>query len=405
MHTFQRFLLCSCLVCPVLLEAQVWDRPARDQFARQVSSVSYWVHVEGDSMFEDIPVLDEIVGSELESRGYTAQKVSFSPGDHLSVSKWKQDLLSHLDSSGAFAELSFKVFIDSSFTASPGITHLYVADPGTGAGLLNTPRASNEPAQEVHISFQAVMQLYYTPIPGPDGEYHPVVKKETHHQFSSPMEVVHLLLEHLPRRIPSGESEEFLPQFSASTPKAEFAFYGGYLFPTSIDVKGGTADFYGDWFFGLEIGLAFTRNLDLLVSFNRQNTQFDLNSTKSQREDGPVKLSQNYLLVGCNYNFRLGKTWTLYAGALLGGVNLVPKDEFYRNVWYFDIQGQAGAKVYFLKWLGVRAQIQTGYEIHPEGAPFLYSDTPTYYPIPAYSNMFQWGGCFGILFRVGAGWR
>jgi hypothetical protein len=112
-------------------------------------------------------------------------------------------------------------------------------------------------------------------------------------------------------------------------------------------------------------------------------------------------MNQNYILFGTNYNFRINKTISPYAGISLGSLNLVPADNYFRDVWYFALGTQGGVKFYVSKRIGLRLQADLCYSVHAIKATFLYSDDVTHnVPVDAVSNMLQVGFSGGLIIRL-----
>jgi hypothetical protein len=140
----------------------------------------------------------------------------------------------------------------------------------------------------------------------------------------------------------------------------------------------------------------------MLVMYDRQDTRFTMKTTDIHA--GKIySVSINHILMGAVKNFRINHVVSPYAGFSFGSVNITQKDDFYRDVWYFVLNPQAGMKVYLSGLIGLRLQAYCMYQVHPRKAPFLYSDYSFSNAWNAWSNMLQVGFTGGIIFRIGAG--
>jgi hypothetical protein len=188
----------------------------------------------------------------------------------------------------------------------------------------------------------------------------------------------------------------------------EITLFGGYTLSSKMDVleESGPTDLYpanfsGSLQYGIEIGTGVSKNFDVNIQYRRLSTDVDVN-TPLRKNAGSLTMNQNYMLFGTNFNLRVSKVISPYTGISLGGLNIVPEDDYFRSVWYFIIGVQAGTKFYLSKRIGLRLQAEVLYQVHPVKASFLYSDDVyKNIPIDAMSNMLQFGFSAGFILRLG----
>ncbi len=383
---------------------QLSDQEKR-KFSAQITTVKFWTYLSEDSAYRALHTMPDLVHSTLARKGYLPEQAVFSPGHLKSASEWEQDLIAALDSNEAFVVLVMFPIPDPSNLGIPPVNQVTIVNPLSGATMV-TPRMSVPSTEQgKRVFYHSMIAVYTKGYPNSSGQYTPLLMKFNNRNQQDPDESAAFLLNKLPRQAKLNTAQSADSAFTPYTDKAEFALSAGYLFPSSMDVTQGTADFYGNLVYGVEISLGFSGNVDLTGSFFRQVTRYNLHSTRAENIDNPMPVSLNYMFLGCNYNFRLSKHWTVFLGGSVGGVNLVQENHLYRDVWYLAFAGQGGGKVYLLPWLGLRLQAQVLYQLHPEGAPFLYRKDGTPYPIDSYSNMPQFGIAGGMFFRVGSGRR
>lgn len=161
------------------------------------------------------------------------------------------------------------------------------------------------------------------------------------------------------------------------------------------------AKFDGNGQYGLNIGMGISKNIDLTIQYRRLGTLVDVN-TPLRKNAGPLTMNQNYMLFGTDFNYRVSKVISPYAGISLGALNIVPKDKYFRAVWYFIVGAQGGIKFYLTRRIGLQLQAEILYQAHPVKASFLYSDdVRRNIPIDAMSNMIQAGVSAGFILRLG----
>jgi hypothetical protein len=187
----------------------------------------------------------------------------------------------------------------------------------------------------------------------------------------------------------------------------EIALFGGYTFTSEMDVAGGTgsnfpgtATFNGNGQYGLEIGLGISKRIDIVLQYRRLGSNVDV-ITSGEPETGSLTINQNYILAGLNYNFRVSKVFSPFAGFSLGGLNGVPHGDDLRDYWYFVSGAQGGVKYYLSKVIGLRVQAEILYQMHTSQAPFLYTNNPSDKSVEATSNMLQPGISAGLIIRLG----
>ena len=187
---------------------------------------------------------------------------------------------------------------------------------------------------------------------------------------------------------------------------AEFTPIWGFVHSSSMNVIGtlwdynSTVTFKTDAVYGIEIGIGVTKQFDVMVSFLREGTLFTLKNAK-YADTNQFKVGINYILIGVNYNFRVGRALSPYAGFCIGSLNMIPKDHYYRDVWCFSLKGEAGLKIYLNRWFGMRMQADLYYQLWPTGGPFIYSDDPKNKPVDSGSGLLQFGLTGGAIFRLG----
>jgi hypothetical protein len=189
--------------------------------------------------------------------------------------------------------------------------------------------------------------------------------------------------------------------------RLEITGFAGYVFPSSMDIISsvsttkGTVAYNPGAHYGGDVSLSISRSVDVLVMYDREDTKFIINTPVKLLDDA-LSVSINYILVGAVKNFRVSHLVSPFISLSIGAVNITPKNNFYRDVWYFAVSPQAGIKLYLSKWIGIRFQTYCMYQTHPQRAPFLYSMNVFYSAWDSYSNMLQFGLSAGVILRIGA---
>lgn len=161
--------------------------------------------------------------------------------------------------------------------------------------------------------------------------------------------------------------------------RLEFTFFGGYIPESRMDVAkeyvpsiGGTAKFAGYAQYELEAAIRLTRHFDILMMYRRLQTIIRVN-TPDLFGYGEITTNQNFYEVGANYNLIANKVVSLYIGISVGALNMLSRNRYFRDVWYFITGAHGGVKFYLSEWIGLRLQAEMLYQVHPANAPFLYS--------------------------------
>ncbi len=374
-----------------------WDQ--RVAFAENIRRIKYWAIIEGDTTFNCYSDVVSAIEETLNRKGYESKRLFFEPGNGSSSESWKARQIKALASNEAFLEIRVSIRADSSGERG-GPSTLMVQDASGRVYAQHSLRPENEKTVDYTSISKAFLYLkkavpdlapsipFYSKqatvsgagvdgaarnsVRGIPGSRNPVTKKK-----------------------PAYLNKEGFTTF-------EFAIYGGYCSGGTIAVTGGKTIFRPGPDYGLEFMVNIYKGLDISIGYKREDAFAKTEAQRYPRE-GDLALSNNYILISSIYRFFHKKSFQPYVGFDFGSVNVVMKDKFFRDVWYFAVGGRAGCNWFVTKVIGFRLQTQLLYQVHPRDAPFLYSEEIRVMPyvINAESNLLQYDATIGLLIRLG----
>ncbi|MEI7982362.1 MAG: hypothetical protein WCI71_11970 [Bacteroidota bacterium] len=180
----------------------------------------------------------------------------------------------------------------------------------------------------------------------------------------------------------------------------EITPFAGYVFPARWHAANGSFYFNGNAQYGGIISLGISRVMDFNFTYNRIDTKATPEVVGSVYAFDEVALSQNYYMVGLTKNFRVNQTVSPFASFSLGGVYFAPKSSGYYSYWFFAMGIDAGAKIYFNKFIGLRLQAQLMMPVQGGGFTLYYgggSGSSVYLT----GTLLDFGFTGGLIFRIG----
>ncbi len=383
---------------PGLANSQSADWDQRVAFAEQIRNIRYVAYIRGDQAYRCYTDAITSIEDQLSHKGYTYTRVYFNPSSGQNFDVWKQFQIRSLPAGEAFLEVQVTSGIDSSATGvntgtvliQDGNGNVYMQHeirPGT-ADMIKYQSSSEAKIYLKPADSLSNIEIFYS-------------KKASVGSASAGDAAARSLRGITSSHHPAAKPKPVYLNSGGKT-RIEFVIFGGYCAGAQIRVTEGTAMFEPGPDYGLEMMVNVYKGLDVAVGYKREDTFADVDSPKYPKE-GDLALSNNYILLGAIYRFFQNKSLQPYLGFDFGSVNVVPKDKFFRDVWYFAIGGRAGCNWYVNKFLGFRLQTQLLYQVHPKDAPFLYSDElrEMPYPVNADQNLPQFDVTFGLVFRLG----
>ena len=401
----------QCLVALILLLAvshNTWsqrlDYEDKLFFADSVQKIKVWTYIEGDTSYRSYQDAIRSAAQTLNRKGYIADILEYKTGQGLTPQAWMQKIISGLKKNEAFLEIPTRIVSeDAVITQGPNMKTV-TNTKGAVMISLNTPQLTDSvqkntscmASSRLYVNWQvrdrnALVPVYSRKQSLESGDIYPAVKFTLGGIPSSKHPVVILSS--------SSKNQGDFP--------VEIILSGGYTFPSKMNITEGSggnypgvATFAGNVQYGLELGLPLSRNIDIFLKYQRLGTFVKMN-TPVWGEAGSLTINHNYILSGINFNFRVNRTLSPFAGVTLGTLNIVPNGTDLRDYWYFILGAQGGMKVYLSRWFGLRFQAEILYQLHTDRAPFLFSDNQTDIPVDARSNMIQAGISAGVIFRLG----
>jgi hypothetical protein len=375
-------------------------------FADSVKRIKLFTYIEGDNSFRRYHDAIQSATVALNKKGYLVDLVTYDIGQGIPAQEWEQKIISGLKKNEAFLDISTRInkYDVTNNTISSGT----VITNEKGAiivykdwhGITDTTQAKyfSKALSQLYVNWKNPSRIALVPV------YSKTEKLESGD--------IYLAVTYTLSGIPASKHPAIITNSSDTAKNSrvpiEITLLGGYTFSSKMDVleeSGSTvlypAKFNGSVQYGLEIGMGVSKNFDMIVQYRRLSAIVDVN-TPIQKKAGSVTMNQNYMLIGMNFNFRVSKVISPYAGVNLGGLNIIPADGYFMSVWYFIMGAQAGTKFYLSKRIGLRLQAEILYQVHPAKASFLYSDDVyKNIPVDAMSNMFQMGISAGFILRLG----
>lgn len=378
--------------------SQTPDWEKRVAFAERIKNIRYLAYISGDSEYRCYTDAISSIENLLNRKGYAFTRVYFDPACNKDFESWKESQVRKMAAGEAFLEVKVSSGIDSAATGAYTGT-LIVQDAAGNVYMQHEIRPGTSNLVKYFSVSEARIYLKSSDsLASPELFYSKKSRVET---ASSGEAAAHSL-----RGLPSShypvprKKQAYLSKGGIT--RFEIVVYGGYCAGARIRVTEGTARFEPGPDYGIEMMLNLYKGLDVTLGYKREDTFMNVDSPKYPKE-GELALSNNYILLGALYRFFRGKSLQPYLGIDFGSVNMVPKDKFFRDVWYFAIGGRAGCNWYVNKFLGFRLQTQLLYQVHPKDAPFLYSDQllDMPYAVNADQNLPQFDVTLGLVFRLG----
>jgi hypothetical protein len=383
--------------------AQRFDYDDKIFFADSVKKIRLWTYIEGDNSFRRYKDAVESATSILNKKGYLVEVAEYKPGIGIPAQEWRNNTILGLGKNEAFLEIPTRII--KSDALGPAQQSQTVILDESGAVMYSHQAPGNFDTIKINYFSRASSHLFVNWGKPSRTALAPVYSRTQKVDSRDIYLAVKYTLGGIPDcKHPSAAWVSY-DTLHNKVP-IEICLFGGYTLPSQMDVQqtGTTlldaAKFNGNAQYGLEISVGVTKNVDFNVQYRRLVTQVDVN-TPIQKQAGSLRMNQNYMLLGTNYNFRVNKTISPYAGISLGGLNLVPGDTYFRSVWFFALGAQGGVKFYVSKRIGFRVQADLCYSVHAVKASFLYSDDVTHnVPVDAMSNMLQVGLTGGLIIRL-----
>ncbi|MCX6244831.1 MAG: hypothetical protein NTU98_09015 [Bacteroidetes bacterium] len=407
MKSLFRLLLLLFFFIPAgtqLANAQRFDYTDKVFFADSVKKIRVWAYMEGDTLYRYDPGALFSLKETLEKKGYLVDVVVFEPRQNVSPQDWKHTVVSGLKNNEAFLELLTRIEYYS--VTGPSSNAKAVTYP-SGAPFVTQNKPGFSDSTQLSFSCKAVTKVYVNWKTQFRNKFVPVYSR-TEKLTSGD---IGLAVTYTAGGIPKSTHPAVQPASPASAKREsvgiEIVLFGGYTFSSEMDVAGGTgsnfpgvAKFNANAQYGLEIGLGISKNIDIILQYRRLGSIVDVN-TSNEPETNSLTINQNFILAGMNYNFRVNKVVSPYAGFSIGGLNGVPHRDDLRDYWYFVSGVQGGIKFYLSKVIGLRLQADLLYQMHTAQAPFLYTNNPSDKSVEATSNMLQAGISAGLIIRLG----
>ena len=383
--------------------AQRFNYDDKIYFADSVKKIRLWTYIEGDKSFRRYQDAVEAATRILNNKGYLVDVAEYKPGLGIPAQEWMNNTIMGLRKNEAFLEIPTR--ITKSDALGPAQQPQTVVLDEHGSIMLTQQYYSNFDTVKISY-FSRASSIVFVNWGQPSRTALVPVYSRTQKVDSRD---IYLAVKYSLGGIPACKHPSAAWVSSDTLRKRipiEICLFGGYTLPSQMDVQQyGTespeaANFNGNAQYGLEISVGVAKNFDFNVQYRRLTTLVDVN-TPIQKQAGPVRMNQNYMLFGTNYNFRVNQTISPYIGISLGGLDLVPAKTYFRSVWYFALGTQGGVKFYVSKRIGFRLQADLYYSVHAIKASFLYSDDVyNNIPVDAMSNMLQVGFSGGLIIRL-----
>lgn len=184
----------------------------------------------------------------------------------------------------------------------------------------------------------------------------------------------------------------------------EITPFGGYVFPARWNAANGSLYFQGNAQYGGIFSVGISRVVDVSFIYNRIDTKVTPETYVFPYTYDDVSISENYYMIGFTKNFRVNEIVSPFASFNLGGCYLAPKGSGYYNYWFFSVGADAGVKVYFSKYVGIRLQAQLMMPVQYGGFSFYYGPGGGGSTVYMNSTLLDFGFTGGLIFRLGKGY-
>ena len=397
---FRRLTLFFLIVISGQVFAQTPDWDQRLDFASNIKRIRYWAVIEGDSTYNCYSDVISAIEETLNRKGYEYKRVFFEPGNSSTPESWKARQIKAMAAFEAFLEIRVSIRADSIGGEMGGPSTLMVQDASGRVYAQHSLRPEN--SKTVDYTSIARSRIYIKK-PATDltssivffSKQATVSGPDVGSAARNSLRGIPASHDPVARKKPAYLNKDGFTLF-------EFAVYGGYCSGGTISVTGGKTIFRPGPDYGVEFMVNIYKGLNVSIGYKREDT-FATTDAERYPRSGDLALSNNYILISSIYRFFHKKSLQPYVGFDFGSVNVVMKDKFFRDVWYFAVGGRAGCNWYVTKVIGLRLQTQLLYQVHPKDAPFLYSSEIREMPyvINAQSNLLQFDATFGLLIRLG----
>jgi hypothetical protein len=396
----------TSILCSLPAISQQIKPEDKQKFKDSIHRIKVWTRIANDTALGYYIVAINTAKTQFNRKGYRVEQVFYDSRKKLSYQAWEKQVIGNLAPDEAFLDLVTRIAPDTSGGKNqPGRVVKHIVDAG-GPVLVNYNMPVNTGEETTGYLSVASANLYVPWIRDNTGSCIPLFSKKEEIASGDISLAVKNCLSMIPRSANPVEIPENERVAPVEKTRLEIAAFGGYVFPSSMDIISastgarGTVDFSAGGHYGIDISVALSRSMDVMVMYDREDTKFTMNTPETLPDD-VIAASVNYILVGAVKNFRISRVVSPYVCLALGSVNMTPKDDYYRNVWYFAVSPQAGIKFYLSKLIGLRFHASCMYQVHPQKAPFLYTDYGYSNAWDAWSNMLQVGLSAGIIFRIG----
>ena len=377
------------------------------RFRNTIKKVKVWTRIANDTALGYYLDALNAVKTELNRKGYRVEQVFFDKSLSTSPRGWEKRMIDNLAPDEAFLDMMTRIELDTTHIIyAPDRVIEHVA--GDGGAVIAYYNASVIPG-DVKVGYKSFVKVnfYISWKKDSTGTFIPLFSKKYELASGDISLAVKNCLSRIPRSLNPAEIPANELVSGSEKTRLEITGFAGYVFPSSMDIISavssarGTVDCNPGPHYGVDVSFSISRSVDVLAMYDREDTKFTIN-TPDKLPDNDLSASINYILVGAVKNFRVSHLVSPFIGLSVGSVNTTPKNNFYREVWYFAVSPQAGIKLYLSKWIGLRFQTSCMYQIHPLRAPFLYSMQMYSSEWDSYSNMLQFGLSAGVIFRIGA---
>ena len=377
------------------------------RFRNSIKKVKVWTRIANDTALGYYVDALNAVKTELNRKGYRVEQVFFDKSVKLSPRRWERQMIDSLAPDEAFLDMMTRVELDTTHVIyAPDRVIEHVA--GDGGAVIAYYNASVIPG-DVKVGYKSFVKVnfYISWKKDSTGTFVPLFSKKYELASGDISLAVKSCLSRIPRSLNPVEIPVNEIVSGNEKTRLEITGFAGYVFPSSMDINSsasttkGTIAYNPGAHYGVDVSFSISRSIDVFAMYDREDTKFTIN-TPVKFPDDALSASINYILVGAVKNFRVTRFVSPFISLSVGSVNTTPKNNFYREVWYFAVSPQAGIKLYLSKWIGLRFQTYCLYQIHPMGAPFLYSMNVYSSEWDSYSNMLQFGLSAGIILRIGA---
>jgi hypothetical protein len=396
------FLLILLFARPAF--SQRFDYDVKQFFADSVKKVTVWTYIKGDSTYGYYQVVADALKAQLNAKGYAVSLIRYDPDTKVPVRTFMNAVVAGLGRKEAFLVVATQVKMAQEAAPSNGAV-FGVMNP-YGAVILTQSHPGTYDSVVTKYSSLAVSQVYMPRKATANDILTPDYSRTEKGETPDIALLVSYSLNGMPKsRHPSVQSPTQADKDARVT--LEIRAFGGYLFGSSVNItegyyasNAGQAKYAGNWQYGMDISLGLSRRFDVFIQYHRSETTLSVNTPEIGKM-GPQTISENFYLAGTTYNLRVNDHYAPFFSLSVGGVNTWYYNDYFRDVWYFALGAQAGAKFYFARHFGISLQGEAFYQVHPEGAPLLYTKEMNNIPVNCTSNMIQGGLSAGIFFRLG----